>query len=148
MMVQYFYNLDYCKTTPESNSDRSHDDLCQTTEEHSDSGDIPDILLHAKVYAIAEKYAINGLKSLARANFGTTALRCWDTDDFLNAIDEAYTSTLDSDRGLRDIVLKVLAGHEELLDRDEMKKLLRRLGSLAYDLVMHYHQQKDKPDVG
>ncbi|KAK1989747.1 hypothetical protein LX36DRAFT_686373 [Colletotrichum falcatum] len=147
MMVQYFYNLGYCKPTPESNSDRSHADLCQTTQEHSDSGDISDILLHAKVYAIAEKYAIGGLKALARIKFQTTASKCWDTDDFLDAISEAYTSTLDSDRGLRDIVLKVFAEHEQLLDWNEIKELLRRLGSLAYDLLMHYHH-KDKPDLG
>ncbi|GKT52608.1 uncharacterized protein ColSpa_12789 [Colletotrichum spaethianum] len=147
MMIQYFYNLNYCKVMPDSNSDPSHDDLCQTTEEHSNAGDISDILLHAKAYAIAEKYAIDDLKSLARTKFETTAQRSWDTDDFLDAIDEAYTSTLDSDRGLRDIVLKVFAEHKELLDREQVKVLLRKLGSLTYDLVMYYHQ-KGKSDVG
>ncbi|KAH8755985.1 hypothetical protein F5883DRAFT_686003, partial [Diaporthe sp. PMI_573] len=99
-----------------------------------------DLLLHAKVYALAEKYIIVGLKGLALSKFRTLALQCWDTDDFLDAVSEVYSSTIDADRGLRDVVLEIISAHRGLLDREETKTLLERERLLAYDLIMYYHQ--------
>ncbi|KXH69607.1 BTB/POZ domain-containing protein [Colletotrichum salicis] len=135
MMLQYFYRLDY-----QHSIDTEH--LARPSEQSQDDGaESSDLLLHAKVYGIAEKYVVSGLKGLALSKFESAALNHWGTSDFLEAINEAYTSTLETDRGLRDVILKVFSKHKELLDRDEVKTLLRGIGSLAYDLVIHYHQE-------
>ena len=120
---------------------QAFDCLCQPCTQSQDN-DIrsSDLLLHAKVYILAEKYIIGGLKSLALSKFRTLALQCWDTNDFLNVVSEVYTSTIDADRGLRDVVLEIISVHWGLLDREEMKTLLERECLLAYDLIMHYHQ--------
>ncbi|RWA10727.1 hypothetical protein EKO27_g4390 [Xylaria grammica] len=44
-----------------------------------------DLALHAAVYALAEKYAIRGLKNLAMRKFKQTATEYWDSNDFLEA---------------------------------------------------------------
>ncbi|KAH8754523.1 hypothetical protein F5883DRAFT_183798 [Diaporthe sp. PMI_573] len=146
IMIQYFYRLDYrhpidIDRLPQLSEDQASKCLHSPPTESQDN-DIrsSDLLLHAKVYALAEKYAVNGLKGLALAKFKTLASLCWATSDFLDAVSETYNSTIDTDRGLRDVVLEVISAHHELLGRDETKKLLQRERLLAYDLIMHYHQ--------
>ncbi|CCF35582.1 BTB/POZ domain-containing protein, partial [Colletotrichum higginsianum] len=132
-MIQYFNRLDYQQSLDSSNHS-------QLSEQQDNCTDLSGLFLHAKVYAIAEKYAIGGLKDLAVTKFRTTAKTVWDAGDFLDAASEAYTSTIDTDRGLRDVILGVFAEHVALLDHDEAKSLVKRLGSLAFDLLVHFHQ--------
>ncbi len=60
-------------------------------------------MVHAKIYALAEKYLIPGLKALAVRKFDIASAKHWDSDDFLKAAQEAYTSTIETDRGLKAI---------------------------------------------
>ncbi|KAI1157308.1 hypothetical protein F5B18DRAFT_645537 [Nemania serpens] len=66
-------------------------------------------------------------------------MQYWDSDDLLEATRNAYTSTADTDRGLRDVIVAILHEHPTLLDREETQLVLREVGMLAYDLVMHTH---------
>ncbi|KAK2055578.1 hypothetical protein LY76DRAFT_628232 [Colletotrichum caudatum] len=133
MMIQYFYRLDYQLLDSNNHS--------QSLEQQDDCTDLSGLFLHAKVYAIAEKYVVGGLKDLAVTKFRTAAETTWDTGDFLNAAREAYNSTIDTDRGLRDVVLEVFVQHGDLLDLDEAKSLIKGTHSLGYDLLMHLHQE-------
>lgn len=66
-------------------------------------------IVHAQMYAIGEKYLIPGLKSLARARFrGEFEDHPSTTPVVMNAtvISEVYTTTPETDRGLRDFVLE------------------------------------------
>ncbi|KAF4485943.1 hypothetical protein CGGC5_v005862 [Colletotrichum fructicola Nara gc5] len=103
--------------------------------EDTNSTHISCLLLHAKVYAAAEKYAIGGLKDLAVAKLKTTAIQDWDPTAFLDAASEAYTSTIDTDRGLRDAVIEVFRA-QDLLYKDKAKVVVERLGPLGYDLCI------------
>ncbi|KAK2761427.1 BTB/POZ domain-containing protein [Colletotrichum kahawae] len=135
MMVQYFYRLDY-RQPPEPEDDPSVTDQKQKSNQKAHS-----LLLHAKVYTLAEKYAIGGLKDLALSKFKTAAAQAWDTVDFLNAATEAYTSTVDSDRGMRDAAIEAFAKHKDLLGRNEVKTVIEGLGSFAFDLLMYFHRK-------
>lgn len=84
-MIGYLYKLDY------SNSPL-------------DCGGQPTLLIDAQVYTIADKYNIHSLKDLALKKFGEMVAKGWENDGFSLAIKEIYTSTPDSDRGLRHIV--------------------------------------------
>jgi hypothetical protein len=82
------------------------------------SGDIElkPLILHAKVYALADKYEVLALKDLALRNYETAAARDWNVPDFPESIQIAYTTTPESDRGIRDIVTKTATAHtHELL---------------------------------
>lgn len=135
MMMQYFYLLDYRQSL-------YADSLLQSPElESSEAESITCLLLHAKVYTIAEIYAVDGLKDLAVDKFKAAASQAWEPSDFLHAATEAYTSTIDTDRGFRDVVLEAFAVHEDLLDDDEAKTTIKSLGSLPYDLLLYLHRE-------
>ncbi|KAK7434445.1 BTB/POZ domain-containing protein [Colletotrichum acutatum] len=133
MMMQYFYLLDYRQSL-------YTDGLLQSSEQKQ-AASVSCLLLHAKVYSAAEKYAVDGLKDLAVAKFKAAAAQVWDPSDFLYAASEAYTSTIDTDRGLRDAVLEAFAARKDLLNNDEAKTTVKRLGSLAYDLLVYFHRE-------
>ncbi|KAK0367797.1 BTB/POZ domain-containing protein [Colletotrichum limetticola] len=135
MMMQYFYLLDYRQSL-------YTDGLLQSSElEQKQAASVSCLLLHAKVYSAAEKYAVDGLKDLAVAKFKAAAAQFWDPSDFLYAASEAYTSTIDTDRGLRDAVLEAFAARKDLLNNDEAKTTVKRQGSLAYDLLVYFHRE-------
>jgi hypothetical protein len=55
----------------------------------------------------------------------------------IEAAQEAYTSTIETDRGLRNIVLRTFHEHQQLMEKSDAQELVRRLGSLASDLVIY-----------
>ncbi|KAK1472980.1 hypothetical protein CTAM01_16215, partial [Colletotrichum tamarilloi] len=61
--------------------------------------------------------------------------------DFLYTATEAYTSTIDTNRGFRDVVLEVFVVHEDLLDDNKAKTTIKSLGSLPYDLLLYLHRE-------
>ncbi|RKK88790.1 hypothetical protein BFJ68_g16855 [Fusarium oxysporum] len=95
----------------------------------------PNLCLHAKVYALGEKYGIEDLKGLALDKFHAEAEHHWQSDDFLHAIQEVYKSTIEEDRPLRDIVVEVIDAHPELLDQSRWQESIKDLG-LCFDLLM------------
>ena len=70
------------------------------------------MMINVQVYAMAEKFDIAELKILAMEKFLTCA-QGWPLPDFSSVVHEALTSTPESDRGLRDILKRILAEHVE-----------------------------------
>lgn len=132
MMIQYLYLLDYKP---------AHDPSFQLAESKQNAS-APDLLLHTKVYAIADNYAIAGLKALAVVKFKSSAGEAWNIKDFLDAAIEAYSSTVETDRDMRNAVVQMFARRKELLELDEVKNLVRKLDQLAYDLLLHFHNER------
>lgn len=93
--------------------------------------------LHAKVYALGEKYGIQPLKDLALRKFESEAQFHLHSDDFLQGIREAYTSTVETDRPLRDAVVAILRSNKELLKKDSVKEVLKET-SLGFDLLLEF----------
>ncbi len=116
-MIGYLYKLDY-------------------SDAPLDCGGHPALLIDAQVYTIAEKYNIPSLKVLAREKFDGTVDKGWEDDGFPLAIREIYTSTPDSDRGLRDIVRKVVRENvKALLCRPDMKALMLEVNEFTVDTL-------------
>lgn len=92
------------------------------------------LVTHAKVYALSQKYNIDGLKLLALEKFKTEAGQDWDTGDFLLAAKEVYTSTSAADQDIRDAVTTVVYEHPEILDRDETQEIIKGL-DLGFDVL-------------
>jgi hypothetical protein len=107
----------------------------------------PNLAIHASVYSIAEKYGIPGLKALALDKFEKEASVHWGTTDFLDAIQEVYTMTVDHDRGMRDAVVKVISSHMELLDRVQVQEVVKNL-DLSFDLLMKMRKPTSNPFGG
>ena len=95
------------------------------------------LILHVKLYGLGEFYLIEGLKALALKKFRADAQRHWQTDDFLKAAEEAYTSTPSHDRDMRNEVLKAICDHPVLLDNEEAQNVVRA-PDLCFDLMMRF----------
>ena len=96
--------------------------------------DTADLVVHARVYALAEKYGVSGLKALAKEKFEVIVAHRWNQDDFLDAAMEVYTHTIDSDRGLRNVVIQAFRQRPELTSNNDVREVVQELPSLASDL--------------
>ena len=118
--------------TPPLDPDVDNDSEAMTDEEEEleDSH----LVLHTRVYALAEKYDIPSLKQLARSKFEMAMACFYDSPDFAEAIEEVYCSTIDSDRGLRDIVLEAFKSHPQLASTQDVYNVIKETPSLAFEL--------------
>lgn len=114
----------------EANSDyESYDD-----EEEEVGEEESHLITHTRVYALAEKYDIPSLKDLAQSKFEMAMACYYDSSEFADAIEEVYCSTIDSDRGLRDVVLQAFRAHPALATTQDVYTVIKDTPSLALDL--------------
>ena len=91
--------------------------------------------VHAQMYALADKYGIHDLKDLARDKFAEAASNDWDGSGFPIAVQTVYSSTPESDHGLRDVVVDTLSQHRVLLAKAEVEALVKEINGLAFGLL-------------
>jgi len=94
----------------------------------------PHLVTHVKVYAIAEKYGIPGLKSLARKKFAQQLQLHVNSLEFSEACQEAYETTVDTDRGQRDVVIHAFRSDPNLALRRDVEMAVRETPGLAFEL--------------
>lgn len=105
------------------------------------------LLGRAFMYSIGEKYGIDGLKNVASESFAALLeQREWHTGwnssgisigSLGLAIKHVYSSTPESDRGLRDQVVGYVKTHlEPLLSLEEFKMVLAEVPQLSYQLLV------------
>lgn len=103
-MVDYFYTGDYtyCSESPQ--------DLCQGKPEHSDEEAFPEMRVHARMFALAEMYQVDGLRTLAVTKYGeaTVGAKSPSIQELLDSIPDIYQLTPSSVRLLRDKVVVTL----------------------------------------
>ena len=102
-----------------------------------DTPEIPNLTIHARLYALGEKYDIGGLKTLSLEKFKKEVRVHWDSYDFLRAAEEIYTSTIDRDRGMRDAVVDAISQHRNILNKEQVQNVVKRL-DLSFDLLMRF----------
>ena len=146
-MLQYLYGLDYTIDV----SERVSEDPYAHTYGPNYASSI-ELLVYADVYSIGDKYGINGLKGVASEKFATTLRQniwhAWDWTDEIGilctVIKHIFTSTPDSDKGLRSQVLKYAKINlKHLLQLENFKKLLTDIPELCYQLLL---QKADCPN--
>lgn len=125
LMIYYLYHLDYHVSQPPGDDTQPKEELT--------GWELP---IHVKVYGMAEKYGAAGLKAVAELKFKATANLDWHHNNLIRAAREAYESTVETDRSLRDVVTIKLVNRPKLLELEEVQNLLREVPMLAYDLLM------------
>ena len=93
------------------------------------------LLLHSKMYQIADKYDVPGLKDLVIEKFRRSCGHFWDDDLFPAAVHHVFSSTPYHDKGLRDLVSATLSEHLDLLYKPETEALVVEFNDLAYGLL-------------
>jgi hypothetical protein len=96
-----------------------------------------ELVVHAKVFSLSQKYDIEGLKGLALEKFRGEAEEGWDKEDFLLAVREVYHSSMDGygDKRMREAVTDIVCQHPELLDKPATQSAIKDL-QLNYDVLM------------
>ncbi|KAI8938190.1 hypothetical protein NX059_005854 [Plenodomus lindquistii] len=92
------------------------------------------LITHAKMYAIAEKYGIVGLKALSRQKFAEQISLHPSDQEFPEACIEAYESTYHTDRGLRDVIIQTFRANPDLSLRPDVSMAVRETPGLAWEL--------------
>lgn len=100
-----------------------------------------ELTFHARVYTLAEKCWVDDLKQVALLKFKSAASRGWALDDLASAAQEVYTRTIDTDRGLRDIVVEAMCGRAGIMKDEGAQDLVKEVPALGYDMIMYMHQQ-------
>lgn len=67
------------------------------------------LLTHAKMYEVGDKYQVSGLKALAKF---------WDDELFAEAAVHAFSTTAEEDHGLRRIVCETISEHMGLVKKE------------------------------
>lgn len=123
---------------------RNRADTPQHLDQNESNGVLPDsgndteseshLVLHTQVYALGEKYDIPSLKQLARQKFEMAAACYYDAAELAEAIEVVYQSTIDTDRGLRDVVVQLFTMHPQLAHTQDMYAAIKDTPGLALDL--------------
>jgi hypothetical protein len=95
-------------------------------------------VLHAQMYAMGDKYDISALKaySLTRFRRVIATQSHLSVADLATSITEAYETTPDSDRGLRDVVLDVAGKNVVKLTRDDaFSRMAVDIPRFGYELL-------------
>lgn len=89
-----------------------------------------------RVYAIADKYVIPGLKELAKTKFANLAFSTELVLRFPTVIYEIYDTTPPEDRGLRDIVTDICClSVQEIVRHNEWSDAVRTHVDFVFDLL-------------
>ena len=91
---------------------------------------------NARMYAMADKYDIPFLKDLSKSMFTAQLYGPLTVPQFLDAVQTIYTSTLSSDRGLRDLLVPSLIKNRILLSKEEVFLDLVRSGFADGDFAV------------
>lgn len=93
------------------------------------------IVSHARLYAIGEKYGIPLLKEAANKRFDEEAENHVASEVFVEAARLGFTTTPYNDRGLRQSIIRVMLGNAaKLQHNEEMDNLIRGNNDLALEL--------------
>jgi hypothetical protein len=90
---------------------------------------------NTRIYALADKYAIEDLKMLAKTKFVEAVSEDWESKSFAHAAELVFDTPPKSDRGLRTVVIETLNQHRDLLDYQEIQDLLDSGNGMAWALL-------------
>lgn len=123
-MVSYFYGYTYsCGNT-------------NTSDDSTASSPQAEILTHAKMFALAIKYQVDGLREYAAKCFRYAVHVAWDSNEFLKVLDLVLTSTPEEVRELRDVVFDTIYEHFiDLKRKDGIREAFRNHPDLSFHLL-------------
>lgn len=131
LMVHYFYHLDYL----EVETAKIKAEPAATTQFKDYTLDDGILIDHARMYAIGDKYGIPGLKALAKSKFED--ILKFTCAGLVKAMRIAYVSTVDEDKGLRQLIVNKLHAYNiaTSLGKPEIDENVRDLPELGYALL-------------
>jgi hypothetical protein len=94
-----------------------------------------ELITHTEVYLIAEEKDIPALKELAVKKYEKVLPKTWNSEAFVTSLKMMYEGTPESDRGLKDVAIKVAGKHlKTLVDRGEFVAVWKERGEIGLDV--------------
>lgn len=123
LMVHFFYHHNYPSKFP------TYDGHGILTAETVVKGAMVD---HAKMYAMAEKYQVPGLKAAALHKYQ----QCLEETcaGYGTSIVIAFMSTPETDQGLRSEIVDSLSTHDWMVEHEVLEKTVKEIPELVYAL--------------
>ncbi|KAJ4359155.1 hypothetical protein N0V95_002407 [Ascochyta clinopodiicola] len=112
-----------------------HTYYTSTDDKRTLKEDASQFLLHSQMYEIADKYDIAALKELAQSKFSYACRHWWNTEYFTPAAHHAFSTTPETDKGLRDIISTTISRRMELLNKPEVEAVLNEFNGLAVGIL-------------
>lgn len=136
-MISSFYHLEYsCGETISTHPTR-------TSNASSFYRSPESLVTHAKIYAAAIKYQVDGLRDLAAEKFEDCIKFLWDHEVFAEVVTIVFNSTPDDVAQLRNIVIDTMYSHiETLKDKKDIQAVLSDIPRLACILLMRKCEEK------
>lgn len=96
------------------------------------------------VYALADKYNLPGLKSIAKSKFiESTRETRWPYSNFAAVIKAVYTTTPAHDHGLRDPIVHICASHVlELALDNKLAATIKEIGDLSFAIMISLSKKR------
>jgi hypothetical protein len=96
------------------------------------------LLVHAKMWQLGDKYFVDGLKDLAAVKFEIAANRYWNTEAFVAAVEFVVANELGDDayKSPRRALCRMLSRRRELWKKEGIEKVLKGDGEFAYDVMI------------
>lgn len=140
-MIDFLYTLDY-DDRPSSSvvaEEAKQQQACTSDQASS-------LLVNAKVYIIADKYGLEALKWFACTKYTKVLTNTWNSPFFPESACHVLENTMESDRPLRDVIVRVASEHaKDLLDRDDFVDMLKNHGDVAADILRKVVKRCDEP---
>lgn len=131
LMIHYFYHLDYLET---ETAKLKRQDLKAEDFDRAHTLNTGILIDHASMYAMGDKYGVCGLKDLALEKYWEA---CQHTSaGFANSMIVTWTSTMDNDMGLRNVIIRILSNNTDILmSKPRINQNVRDLPLLSYALL-------------
>jgi hypothetical protein len=111
------------------------------------SGNAEHLLLHTKMYQMGDKLGTESLKAIALQKFRRACCFFWDSDEFARAAHHAFSSTPDSDMGLREVVAETISQHLKIFHKPAVEALVQEFHDLAVAVVRLRAREATKGSV-
>ena len=130
-MVHFFYHMDYL----EVETAKIKAEPAATTPFKDYTLDDGILIDHARIYVMGDKYGIPGLKALAKSKFED--ILKFTCAGLVKAMRIAYVSTVDEDKGLRQLIVNKLHAYNiaTSLGKPEIDENVKDLPELGYALL-------------
>lgn len=146
-MIDFLHTLDYDDRP--SSSMVAEEAKQQQQQQARATDQASSLLINAKVYIIADKYELEALKWFACSKYKKILLNTWNTPFFAESACHVLENTMETDRLLRDVIVRVASEHaKDLLDRDEFVEMLKNHGDIAADILRKVVKPCDPPVLG
>lgn len=110
-----------------------------------------DLIIHARLYALADKYFVKGLKEAVLERFKHCADESFKGEKFYEAANIVFSTTPDTDTGLREVIAKRVSAERlkyRMVDNDDLKKALQDIPGLAYWVMLQEEQARGNGSSG